>query len=993
MWSMLKVTKLPIYCSRRFSNTCQQNRILKMKMENLNLNDSSNARRLKQKAHDRLLKLRNFLAMDICNHASKEFEMENITHAVVLNNTTFLRQPKPIENYRFFATKSNTNVNDSIFPLNDTVSQPPLESVSEDQPLLKIYHKFPHPKNILHNFFTILSEELKDKNLKIEPIYKSEEIKKGVMMWTASYNLKWPVEMKITARATSKKLASTKAASDAINFLQKHNKISTEGMPLIYHEREIKKLTKKKETVINLDKTVVDLLTNITQVFDKDLKPLVESTNFKVDNLLEDETEYKSHNLKIPNYLGIQAYMAKEKIKLPITDFKDSFIQLLSKHNCIIVEGKPGCGKSSRVPQYILESWIHQDREALCRIAVTQPRRIAAISLANRVSNERDEPVGHIVGYQVRLQANFQAKTGRIVYCTTGILLRHLQTDPLLRKFSHIVLDEAHERDVNTDLLMNLLKRALNENKNLKLVVMSATINAQAFSDYFNGAPVFNVPGFTFPIKKYFLEHLPVNCPKTLSMCKQDKPQIIHEEVKQLIQYIHETKPPGAILVFLPGWEDLTKLEKLLNRNNDSAVYLLHSKLKDSEQYRIFSKPPPGIRKIILTTNIAETSITIDDVVYVIDTGIHKDNIFDNDKGINVVDNAWISKASANQRTGRAGRCQAGEAFHMYSVEKFEEMTNYTPPKILTTSLTKVVLDSKVYSNNMNACQFLNNLITPPEEIAIQRAVEELKQLELLDQDEHLTPLGRTLINFQLEPCLAKTLVNGVLFKCTTPIVDIITLFSAESGVFGSVTLTGKDALKRVKSQYSSTSDHLALMRLYEKWLELKESENQDVVEQFCRQTNMVSHKLDFLNKLVNINLNYLHTELYHAMPISDQFSDNDELVKAVLYSGTGTVLEHRNWDIVKNRLKTNVNVLVTRHNHKATISPESVNFKRKKFPSNFLVYINETRSNIRRTTIVRECSLIPTISVLLFNSNELEILKVLFIRCFPIDKFIFRTT
>ncbi|XP_050296944.1 ATP-dependent RNA helicase DHX30-like isoform X2 [Anthonomus grandis grandis] len=841
--------------------------------------------------------------------------------------------------------------------------------------------KFPFPKSVLNQYYQIVSEDLKNNSVKPITTYASNH-KGQKVTWTCTYHLKWPTVAKISADHSTKKDASHTAAQKVLQLLLECGKMAPDGSPIIHTQDEIRKLQKQKRTKVELKAAEVDNMRNIINIFNDNMKHKVDSVDFvgSLDEFSKDfiteeqdcERKYKAS----PIFLGTAKYFAREKVSLPISAYKESFIQLLQNNNCVIVKGQPGCGKSSRVPQYVLESWIRQAQsgEEFCRIAVTQPRRIAAISLSERVASERTEEVGHIVGYQVRLKSKFQDKTGRVLYCTTGILLRHLQADPRLLRFSHVILDEAHERDVNTDLLMNLIRRALQQNSNLKLVVMSATIDTEAFSEYFNGAPIFSIPGFTHPVGVYYLDDL--YCPKTLNMCNQEHPQVIHEEVVEVIKSIHREKPEGAILVFLPGWEDLSRVQRLLNAKSDMVVHLVHSKLKDSEQHNIFSRPPPGIRKVILATNIAETSITIDDVVYVVDSGIHKNKIFDVDKGIDVIDLKWISKASADQRAGRAGRCSPGEAVRLYSRKKYEELEDYTVPEILNSSLTKIVLDSKVYSSNMNACEFMETLITPPERTAVEKAVEELKELELLDEQERLTPLGRTLVDFQLEPRLAKAMVNGVIFRCATPIVDIITLFSSDSNIFGSLGLLGKEMVKKHKSQFCNSSDHLAMMRMYEKWLELVEENGYHEAERFCDKYNLVSHKLNFIKKLKDIHFEYLYKGLHQSMPVSDDYSDNDELVKAVLYSGTGTVLEHRNWDIVKNRLKTGVNVLVTRNNHKATITGESVNFKRNKFPTNFLVYITETRSNIRRTTTVRECSLIPSISVLLFNNGGLEIIQ-----------------
>ncbi|KAJ8925971.1 hypothetical protein NQ315_009826 [Exocentrus adspersus] len=852
----------------------------------------------------------------------------------------------------------------------------------DDDRTSQVLIKFPAPKNVLHNVFDEISRQTGKKTYQVTPTYKLlKEGKKSA--WLCTYHVHWPKEVKFQGRDTKKGIASHKAAVAALAWLRDNKKITSDGLPITFGKEEVKSITKKTLPVISLDQAAVDKIRNIVQLYQTQVAPRIKQG---VEGLVEDEAvedrrtknveKLNLRNVRRQKYLGLDKYRAKEKVELPIAAYKDDFKNLLQNNQIIIVKGQPGCGKSTRVPQYVLEAWAEESGllGEPGRVVVTQPRRIAAISLAQRVAAERDEIVGDIVGYQVRLKHNFSPVNGKILYCTTGILLRHLQSDPNLSTFTHVILDEAHERDVNTDLLMNLLRSACKTNPKLKLVVMSATIDTAMFSEYFDGAPVMDIPGFTYPVVQHFLDECTkIDLSKTVSMCEGDIPTVVHQDVARVLQFIHERKKEGAVLCFLPGWEDINKVQKLIPARGDLVVYCLHSRLQDAEQWKIFSRPPPGVRKIILATNIAETSVTIDDIVYVVDTGIHKEHRFDIEKGVNCLDEHWISKASVQQRKGRAGRVQAGESFHLYTRDKYDSFADYSLPEIQRTSLTKIVLDSKVFSNNMNAIEFMSKLPTPPEENATLRAVEELQDLEMLDKDENLTSLGTTCADFQLEPKLSKALISAVIFKCVTPVIDIVTLFSADTEFFTSGLLR-KDDIKKIKKLYCKDSDHLAMMRLFEKWLMHVEEGDSYSVRRFCQETNLVSYKMETIEKLREIHFDYLHKGLYDVLPISDNMSDNDEMVKAVLYSGVGTILQHRNWDIVKNKLKNNVTCLLTRNNHKATITMESVNHKRTRFPTNFLLYINETRSNIRRTTLIRECSLIPNISVLLFSHRDLKI-------------------
>nr|CAH7761914.1 unnamed protein product [Callosobruchus chinensis] len=874
--------------------------------------------------------------------------------------------------------------------ITDSAQQNPKEIYYDEKEItevMKLNAVKNFPKGLLHNFYDMVSHDLNKKNYKLSPSYKSISSKKK-SMWVCSYHIYWPEEIKFYAKDATKAKASHKAAFAVLAWLKKNNKISDEGFPIIYNREDIQAVSKKVLPSLTLDNVTIQNMQKIVDIHENKLaQHIIENHQTQENDVELREGEGKPHTevgdvsfkgVTRMRFLGLGQYSSKEKVDLPIAKYKNEFTELLKSNQVVIVKGEPGCGKSTRVPQYVLEAWATESGQLgePGRIAVTQPRRIAAISLAERVASERDESVGHIVGYQVRLNSNFQPTTGRILYCTTGILLRHFQSDPSLSSFTHVILDEAHERDVNTDLLMNLLREAVQRNPNLKVVVMSATIDTAMFSNYFGGAPIIEIPGFTHPVKQHFLDDCNLDVGKTIEMCDGKSPNLVHDDVVRVIKYIHEKKPEGAILCFLPGWEDINKISKMIPERQDLVTYCLHSRLQDSEQWKIFSHPPPGVRKIILATNIAETSVTVDDVVYVVDSGIHKEQRFDAEKGVNCIDSYWISKASATQRKGRAGRVQPGESYHMYTSAKYREFEEFSLPEIMRTSLTKIVLDSKVYSNNVNALDFMKRLPTPPEENATLRAVEDLKDLELLDENEKLTSLGKTLAEFQLEPSFSKAMVNSVIFKCVTPVVDIVTLFSSETELFTSG-LMNKESIKSTKSDFCRSSDHLAMMRIFEQFLEYFDAGDETGSRRFCNRLNLVPHRMKLMEKLRKIHFGYIANGLHDVLPLSDDYSDNNELVKAVIFSGVGNILQHRDWDIVKNRLKKNVNVLLTRNNHKATIAQESVNFKRVKFPNKFLMYLNETRSNIRRVTLVRESSVVSQLSVLLFSNKNLKIEEV----------------
>lgn len=339
---------------------------------------------------------------------------------------------------------------------------------------------------------------------------------------------------------------------------------------------------------------------------------------------------------------------------------RNEILAELRYNRVLLIEGDTGCGKTTQVPQFIMDSFIENGNATDCNILVSQPRRISAISLADRVAYEREENVGDVVGYQVKLEQILPKELGGILFCTTGILLKKLQSNPSLKRCSHVILDEAHERSIDTDLLMILLKRALKENSEIKLVIMSATINTYMFQQYFD-CPVIKVPGRLYPVEMNFLEDIE-NLPdiqkyKTYKYHDDNDDESLTvdcEKIVQIIQWISEHKPHGAILCFLPGWYEITKVQNILENfpliNEKQLILPIHSKVSHDAQRKIFERTPVDTRKIILATDIAETGITVSDVSYVVDSAIRKELRWNNDKDIPSISNYWVSQANIHQR-------------------------------------------------------------------------------------------------------------------------------------------------------------------------------------------------------------------------------------------------------------------------------------------------------------------------------------------------------
>lgn len=300
--------------------------------------------------------------------------------------------------------------------------------------------------------------------------------------------------------------------------------------------------------------------------------------------------------------------------------WSSSFAETIRENQVTLISGDTGCGKSTQVPQFLLDSLIEANRGGEAQIIVTQPRRISAVSIAERVALERNEELGRAVGYQVRLEAVLPQEHGCIFFCTTGILLRRLQDNPTLKGVTHIIVDEVHERDVLIDVLLSLLRNAVKSNPNIRVVLMSASLNSELLSRYFDDCPVVQVEGYLHPVREYFL-------PEVCEFLGKEAPEVDKEDPKTefdllftLIRYIDSNRPEGGILVFLPGWQEIKTIKNRIYssfyRQERHQILTLHSMVSLKQQHMVFETLPLNQRKIVLATNIAETAITINDIRY-----------------------------------------------------------------------------------------------------------------------------------------------------------------------------------------------------------------------------------------------------------------------------------------------------------------------------------------------------------------------------------------
>uniref|UniRef100_A0A2P2KT91 RNA helicase n=1 Tax=Rhizophora mucronata TaxID=61149 RepID=A0A2P2KT91_RHIMU len=631
--------------------------------------------------------------------------------------------------------------------------------------------------------------------------------------------------------------------------------------------------------------------------------------------------------------------MLEFRRSLPAYKEKDAILTNIARNQVLIISGETGCGKTTQIPQFILESEIESIRGAACSIICTQPRRISAMSVSERVASERGETLGECVGYKVRLEG-IKGRDTHLLFCTTGILLRRLLVDRNLKGITHVIVDEIHERGMNEDFLLIVLKDILPRRPELRLILMSATLDAELFTSYFGGAPILHIPGFTYPVQAHFLENIlemtgyrltPYNqiddygqekmwrtskqaprkrksqiasavedalrvadfkaySPHTRESLSCWNPDCIgFNLIEYLLCHICENEKPGAVLVFMTGWDDISSLKDKLQLHpilgDPSRVLLLtcHGSMASSEQSLIFDEPEHGVRKIVLATNITETSITINDVVFVLDCGKAKETSYDALNNTPCLLPSWISKVSAQQRRGRAGRVRPGECYHLYPRCVYNAFVEYQLPEILRTPLQSLCLQIKSLKLG-SISEFLSRALQSPELLAVQNAVDYLKIIGALDQNENLTVLGRYLTMLPVEPKLGKMLILGAIFNCLDPILTVASGLSVRDPFL--TPLDKKDLADAAKSQFSwDYSDHLALVRAYEGW---KDAEMDLTGYEFCWKNFLSVQSMKVIDSLRKEFFSLLKdTGLIDSNTTTcNSWSYDENLIRAVICCG-----------------------------------------------------------------------------------------------------------
>ncbi|KAK5668207.1 hypothetical protein QVD99_005244 [Batrachochytrium dendrobatidis] len=735
----------------------------------------------------------------------------------------------------------------------------------------------------------------------------------------------------------------------------------------IWREWDHQRTTAAEDLMMETIQRQLDFVKSITaleftpQKSDKSMDKISETPAKLLVSKQDDSTQMGKKYTQLPYLLKTRQESAtfknllKSRSALPVYQHKSSIIETITNHQVVVLSGDTGSGKSTQVPHFILEQAIQSGFGASTNIICTQPRRISAISLAERVSSEIADggPPGSQnswIGYQARFENKTSSST-RLTFCTTGVLLKRMESNTMLTGISHVIVDEVHERTLDSDFLLFLLKWLLPRRPDLKVILMSATVDAGFFAAYFekgtgiSTVPCIQVPGKMFPVKIGYLEDAiqesgyimdthskfslqPKNVyqkSKTIkvsgrggtsysmtamweqtikpsnddlytedivedvsmvidldddtddtwesqsiysastleTVSRIDPQKVNYELIEHLIYHIISQEPecddmtPGSILVFLPGISEIRSLRDALSAKSEEQgesqlwVLCLHGMLTAQEQSMVFESAPQGKRKVVLSTNVAETGITIPDIVYVIDSGRAREICYDERRKMRRLADILISKANCKQRAGRAGRVRPGQCFHLIPHSSYKLLPQSRPPEMLRLELEEICLRVRAILGPYSCCGSLASLFAsmpePPPEARIERSLQLLNMTKALDDNENLTWLGRILVNLPLDVRLGKMLLYSIFFDCIEPVLTICAVLSLGKSPF--VRPFDQEAQASIAHAVfrRGNSDLLSYAYAYDKWAER--------MDQFKSASNSKRFCDNFFLSWQNLNL------------------------------------------------------------------------------------------------------------------------------------------
>ncbi|XP_032314506.1 ATP-dependent RNA helicase DHX30 isoform X1 [Camelus ferus] len=896
---------------------------------------------------------------------------------------------------------------DSHTPLRD--SRGGSFEMTDDDSAIRALTQFPLPKNLLAKVIQIATSSSTAKNL-------MQFHTVGTKTKLSTLTLLWPCPMTFVAKGRRKAEAENKAAALACKKLKSLGLVDRNNEPLthaMYNLASLRELgeTQRRPCTIQVPEPILRKIETFLNHYPVDSSWISPELRLQSDDILPlgkdsgplsdpitgkpfvplSEAEELRLSQSLLELWRRRGPVWQEAPQLPVDPHRDTILNAIEQHPVVVIAGDTGCGKTTRIPQLLLERYVTEGRGARCNVIITQPRRISAVSVAQRVSHELGPSLRRNVGFQVRLESKPPARGGALLFCTVGILLRKLQSNPSLEGVSHVIVDEVHERDVNTDFLLILLKGLQRLNPALRLVLMSATGDNERFSRYFGGCPVIKVPGFMYPVKEHYLEDILAKLGKHQYPHRhrhhesEDECALDLDLVTDLVLHIDARGEPGGILCFLPGWQEIKgvqqRLQEALGMHESKYLILpVHSNIPMMDQKAIFQQPPVGVRKIVLATNIAETSITINDIVHVVDSGLHKEERYDLKTKVSCLETVWVSRANVIQRRGRAGRCQSGFAYHLFPRSRLEKMAPFQVPEILRTPLENLVLQAKIHMPEKTAVEFLSKAVDSPNIKAVDEAVILLQEIGVLDQREYLTTLGQRLAHISTDPRLAKAIVLAAIFRCLHPLLVVVSCLTRDP--FSS-SLQNRAEVDKVKAllSHDSGSDHLAFVRAVSGWEEVLRWQDRSSRENYLEENLLYAPSLRFIHGLIKQFSENIYEAFLVGKPSDctlasaqcNEYSEEEELVKGVLMAGLyPNLIQVRQGKVTRQgKFKPNSVTYRTKSGnillHKSTINREATRLR-----SRWLTYFMAVKSN--GSVFVRDSSQVHPLAVLLLTDGDVHV-------------------
>ncbi|XP_057189902.1 ATP-dependent RNA helicase DHX30 [Triplophysa rosa] len=891
------------------------------------------------------------------------------------------------------------------------IAQRPIE---EEPKIREALSMFPKPKSLLSSVIQVATS-----SCRVRELLQYRTL--GGKVKTCNLTVHWPEEMTFSASGHRRLEAESKAAALACLRLKELHLLDERNSPLTharYHQKEVREAGERERRPCyvdipeDLEQRIQKYLAQypaeaeVQRLWDEEEEFAVQREFSSISTDDEDDDDLITDAITNKPYRALRPEEAEDLsdrllslwmragpgqgTELPVDSYKESVLAAVESSQVVVIAGETGCGKTTRIPRFLLEGQVRRGEGAKSNVLVTQPRRISAVSVAHRVAQEMGPALRHCVGYQVRLESRPpECSGGALLFLTVGVLLRKLQSNPTLRGISHVVVDEVHERDVNTDLLLALMRSALKENQDLRVVLMSATGDTQRLSRYFGGCPVVRVPGFMHPVQERYLEEVMAEMGQRLPAMSREKRTGQEENdaspdldlVTDVINHIHTCGEPGAVLCFLPGWQEIKavhqKLEEKADYRSGSLMILpLHSSMAVADQQAVFHRPPYGQRKIVLATNIAETSVTIDDIVHVVDVGSQKEQNYDPKTKVSGLNTVWISRANVTQRRGRAGRCQPGNAYHLFPRKHLDTLTMFPIPEILRTPLESVVIQAKIHCPEIKAVDFLSQVLDCPDQQAVKVAIKTLMDFGILDSLENLTPLGERVACMSCDPQLGKVLVLSALFSCVLPMLTVAACLTRDP-FYNS--MQNRALVSRAKKELSgsSCSDYLVFSRVVQSW---KDQQNREGKQEYLDKYTLSGASLRFIQGLMhqfseNLAEAGLVDHTAECMRLSsrlNQHSHQEQLLKAVLFAGFYPhLIQVKRGTVTKGGRFRPENLSFRTQSGPVLLHRSSVNRGEKQLSSRWLTFFSAVKSNDQ--VFIRDSSVVHPLALLLLTDCDLS--------------------